>query len=105
MSVSSAARRPLGRTSLSVPAIGFGTSALGNMPDTYGYEVDPERGRATIRAILDGPVKFIDTSRNYGAGRSESLIGDVLRERGGLAADVVPTPEATPVAVIPHRWW
>lgn len=77
-------RKPLGKTKLSVPPIIFGTSGLGGMPGTYGYDVEGERGRETVRAILDGPVKFLDTSRAYGEGRSEERIGDVIRERGGL---------------------
>ncbi len=77
-------RRPLGRTGLQVTGICFGTSGLGNMPETYGYEVDEERARTTIRAIFDGPVNFLDTSNNYGLGRSEERIGTVIRERGGL---------------------
>lgn len=76
--------RPLGRTGLQVTEICFGASGLGNMPDTYGYEVGEERARATIRAILEGPVNFLDTSNNYGLGRSEARIGAVIRERGGL---------------------
>jgi D-threo-aldose 1-dehydrogenase len=54
------------------------------MPETYGYGVDEERARATIRAILHGPVNILDTSNNYGLGRSEERIGAVIRERGGL---------------------
>ena len=80
---------PLGRTGVRVPKIAFGTSGLGNMPDTYGYDVDEERARATIRAVFDGPAKFIDTSRNYGLGRSEERVGAVIRERGGLPEGVV----------------
>jgi D-threo-aldose 1-dehydrogenase len=74
----------LGRTDLMVTPICFGTSGLGHMPDTYGYDVDVERAKATIRAIFDGPVNFLDTSRIYGMGRSEERIGAVIRERGGL---------------------
>lgn len=74
----------IGRTGLVVPKLCFGTSGLGDMPDTYGYGVDEERAKATIRAIFDGPVTFLDTSRNYGLGRSEERIGAVIRERGGL---------------------
>jgi D-threo-aldose 1-dehydrogenase len=77
-------RRPIGPTGLMVPTISFGTSGLGDMPDTYGYAVDLERAKATVRAILDGPAPFIDTSRNYGFGRSEERVGAVIRERGGL---------------------
>jgi D-threo-aldose 1-dehydrogenase len=82
-------KAPVGQTGLKVPKIAFGTSGLGNMPDTYGYAVDEERARATIRAVIDGPVKFLDTSRNYGMGRSEERIGAVIRERGGLPEGAV----------------
>jgi len=75
---------PIGNTGLSVTPLCFGTSGLGNMPDTYGYEVDETRARATLQAIFDGPVNFLDTANNYGFGRSEQRIGDALRERGGL---------------------
>ncbi|MGR3290210.1 MAG: aldo/keto reductase [Paracoccaceae bacterium] len=71
-------------TGVEITELAFGTSGLGDMPDTYGYSVDVERAHATIRAIFDGPVNVIDSSRNYGFGRSEERIGDVIRERGGL---------------------
>ena len=74
----------LGRTALRVTKIAFGTSGLGDMPDTYGYRVEEDRARATIRAIFDGPANLLDTSRNYGFGRSEERVGAVIRERGGL---------------------
>ncbi len=76
--------RPIGNTGLAVTPLCFGTSGLGNMPDTYGYEVGEARARDTLRAIFDGPVNFLDTSNNYGFGRSEERIGAALRERGGL---------------------
>jgi len=75
---------PIGNTGLQVTPLCFGTSGLGNMPDTYGYEVDEARARATLHAIFDGPVNFLDTSNIYGMGRSEQRIGDAIRERGGL---------------------
>jgi D-threo-aldose 1-dehydrogenase len=79
----------LGRTGLTVTPLCFGASALGDMPDTYGYDVDAERAKATVRAIFDGKVNFLDTSRIYGMGRSEERIGAVIRERGGLPAGFV----------------
>lgn len=84
MTVDTLPKIPLGRTGLQVTKICFGSSGLGDMPDTYGYSVDVERALATIRAIFDGPVNFLDTSRIYGMGRSEERIGAVIRERGGL---------------------
>ncbi len=77
-------RRRIGETGLAVTPLSFGTSGLGNMPDTYGYEVDEARARATLHAIFEGPVNFLDTSNNYGFGRSEARIGAALAERGGL---------------------
>jgi D-threo-aldose 1-dehydrogenase len=74
----------LGRTKLNVSRLCFGTTSLSSMPDTYGYEVDAERARETVRAIFDGAINFLDTSRIYGFGRSEDLIGQVIRERGRL---------------------
>ena len=68
---------------LRVPKVAFGGSAIGDMPDTYGYAVNEERARRTIRAILALPDGIIDTSRNYGMGRSEERIGQVVRELGG----------------------
>lgn len=82
-------KRPIGRTGLSVTPLCFGMSALGDMPDTYGYTVDEDRARATVHAIIDSEVNFLDTSRNYGFGRSEERIGAVIRERGGLPDDFV----------------
>ncbi len=82
-------RRTLGRTGLTVTEICFGASALGGMPDTYGYDVSESRARETLRAIFDGPVNFLDTSRIYGFGRSEERIGAAIRERGGLPAGFV----------------
>ncbi len=74
----------LGRTGLSVTRLCFGLGPIGDMPDTYGYHVEAERARETVRAVFDSPVNFLDTSRNYGFGRSEERIGEVIRERGGI---------------------
>ena len=82
-------RTALGATGVSIPPLCFGTSALGDMPNTYGYGVDAERAHATIRRVLEGPLPFLDTSRNYGSGRSEARIGEVLRELGGLPEGAV----------------
>ena len=74
----------LGRTSLLVSRLCFGTSALADMPEAYGYGVEGDRAQATFRAIFDGPVNFIDTARIYGNGLAEDRIGAALREVGGL---------------------
>ena len=74
---------------LCITNICFGTSALGNMPETYGYAVEPSEAEETIQAIFQSPVNFMDTSRNYGMGRSEQLIGNVLKKIGGKPINFV----------------
>ncbi len=76
----------IGKAGIRVPRIAFGSSGLGGMPDTYGYDVDEERALATIRAVLALPDGFLDTSRLYGMGRSEARIGRVIAELGGWPA-------------------
>src|SRR5579883_195170 len=78
------ALRPLGFTGLQVTPICIGAAPLGNMPETFAYEVPEERALATVRAIFAGPFNFLDTAASYGDGESERRIGIVLREMGGL---------------------
>lgn len=82
-------QRPLGATGLAVTPLGVGCAPLGNMPDAFGYGVTQEQALATYRAILDGPLSFLDTAAAYGDGESERRLGIVLRERGGLPPGVV----------------
>lgn len=79
----------LGTTGLKVTALCIGCSALGNMPETFGYTVIEEQALATIRILLDGPVNFLDTAAAYGDGESERRLGLVLQERGGLPDGIV----------------
>ncbi|MSU91278.1 aldo/keto reductase [Rhodobacteraceae bacterium 2CG4] len=86
------------RLPFEVAAVCFGTSPLGSMPDTYGYEVPEAQARAAIHAMFDLRPSFVDTSRNYGMGRSEERLGAVIRERGGL-------PEGCVLATKLDRDW
>ncbi|MEM1375082.1 MAG: aldo/keto reductase [Pseudomonadota bacterium] len=67
-----------------ITPLAFGTSALGGMPDTYGHDVTETQARETLEAIFESGVNHLDTSNNYGAGRSEQRVGDAIRARGGL---------------------
>ena len=81
-------RHPLARADgVVLPPLAFGTTSLGNMPGTYGYEVDEARAHATVNAILDSPFPFLDTSRNYGQGESERRIGTALAQRRAAGSD------------------
>lgn len=71
--------RRLGRTNWNVSEIGFGAWAIGG---SWG-DVKEADARASVHAALDAGMTFIDTADVYGDGRSERIIRDVLRERGG----------------------
>lgn len=80
------ARRPFGATGIDVPPIAVGCAPLAGMPETFGYGVDEERARATVRAALGSELAYLDTAASYGDGESERRIGLVLRELGGVPA-------------------
>jgi D-threo-aldose 1-dehydrogenase len=75
--------RPLGVTGLAVTPLCIGTAILGSMPRLF-YEVSEEQALATLRAVFEGPINFLDTAGGYSAGESERRIGLAVRERGGL---------------------
>lgn len=77
-------RRALGTTGLLVGPLCVGCAPLGDMPEAFAYSVAEEQALATYRAILDGPINFLDTAASYGNGESERRLGLVLRERGGI---------------------
>lgn len=76
--------RTLGVTDLRVTPLSIGCAPLGNMPETFAYEVSEEQALETIRALFAGPINFIDTAASYGDGESERRLGLVIRELGGL---------------------
>jgi D-threo-aldose 1-dehydrogenase len=78
------ARREFGRTGLQVDPLCVGCAPLGDMPETFAYSVPEEQALATLRAVFDGRINFLDTAAWYGDGESERRIGLVLHELGGL---------------------
>ena len=69
--------RAFGQRDFNCSEIGFGAWAIGG---SWGAQADTD-SLATLHAALDRGVNFIDTAAGYGNGRSERLIGQVLRER------------------------
>lgn len=60
-----------------VSEVGFGAWAIGG---SWG-ETDDRESLAAMHAAVDAGVTFFDTADVYGDGRSEQLIGRLLRER------------------------
>jgi aryl-alcohol dehydrogenase-like predicted oxidoreductase len=80
---SSFARRPLGRTGLSVSPIGFGGFKIGRnqqikYPRAYDLPSDSEVG-GLLEGLLDLGINYIDTAPAYGL--SEERIGRLISQR------------------------
>jgi len=79
--------RQIGQTPLFTSTIIAGASPLGSMPGLYGYDVSDSAGVEFVRAVLQSPIRAIDTSNNYGNGTSERRIGTAIEEAGGVPDD------------------
>jgi aryl-alcohol dehydrogenase-like predicted oxidoreductase len=69
--------RELGRTGWQVSEISFGAWAIGG---SWGA-VDDATSRDALARAVDRGVNFIDTADVYGDGRSERLVGELVRAR------------------------
>ena len=80
--------RVLGRSGVQVSQLCFGTMS-------FGGDADPTTSAAMYRACRDAGINFFDTANNYNEGRSEEILGGLMRgEREDL---VVATKCFTPV--------
>jgi len=88
--------RNFGNTGLNVSEIGFGAWAIGS---SWGTQTDKD-SIAALHKGLDRGINFIDTAIGYGEGKSESIIGEVLKERNDdriiLATKIPPKPGPWP---------
>lgn len=66
--------RPIGKTNLSIPALGLGGAAFANL---YRPITDQE-AYDTVRLALDNGVRFFDTAPHYGQGVGEERLGRAL---------------------------
>ena len=71
-------RRFLGNTGVEVSEVGFGAWQIGA---DWGTEMPKELAISSLHAAVDAGINFIDTADVYGAGRSETIIGEFLKER------------------------
>lgn len=68
----------LPKTDLKISAIGLGTNAVGG--HNLYENLNEDDGKNLVRAALENGITFIDTADVYGKGRSEELVGEVLKE-------------------------
>ncbi|WP_338788735.1 aldo/keto reductase [Metabacillus sp. FJAT-53654] len=82
----------IGKTDLYVNPIGLGTNAVGghNLYPNLNEEV----GKDLVRSALNNGVNFLDTAFIYGPGRSEELVGEVIKESGKRSELIIATKGA-----------
>jgi len=69
--------RNLGNTGIKVSEVGFGAWQLGNEKD-WGKMTEDEAIHL-VRNAMDSGCTFFDTAPNYGAGKSEELLGKAFK--------------------------
>ncbi|WP_308663172.1 aldo/keto reductase [uncultured Actinobaculum sp.] len=63
--------RYVGRSGLTVSALGLGTL-------TWGRDTDAEEARGQLRAFVDAGGNFVDISPGFGAGAAERVLGELM---------------------------
>ncbi len=75
----------LGRTGLTVSRLVLGGYPFGGVNKAHGWDPWSVEGRqtaiGTVNHALDRGITYIDTAPSYGAGNSESIIGEVMKTR------------------------
>lgn len=69
-------KRRIGETGLEVTELGLGGASLAGIFS----RVSADQARATVARALEAGITYFDTAPQYGLGRSEHLVGDVLRD-------------------------
>jgi aryl-alcohol dehydrogenase-like predicted oxidoreductase len=88
--------RKLGRTNFEVSEMGYGAWGIGGTQWLGGSDGE---SLAALRRSIELGLNFIDTALAYGAGHSEQLVGQVVREAGGriyVATKVPPKNQLWP---------
>lgn len=92
--------RKLGQSGLFVSELCLGTMTFGGTSGIWGQvgKLGQDEADALVKTALDAGVNFLDTANTYADGRSEEILGQVLRNLGVARDDVViATKVAAPV--------
>jgi aryl-alcohol dehydrogenase-like predicted oxidoreductase len=81
----------LGNTGLDVSRLCLGTMGFGDPKKWSNWVLEQDEARPVILHALEKGVNFFDTANVYSAGRSEEIVGTVLREAGNRDELVVAT--------------
>lgn len=71
-------KREIGKTGLLVNPIGLGANSVGG--HNLFSNLSDQTGKEIVKTAIEHGINLIDTAYSYGKGRSEELIGEVLKE-------------------------
>lgn len=75
--------RFLGRSGLKVSALSFGSWV------TFGEQVDEDLATECMKEAYDAGVNFFDNAEAYAAGKSETVMGNIIKKMGWKRSDLV----------------
>jgi voltage-dependent potassium channel beta subunit len=75
--------RFLGKTGLKVSALSFGSWV------TFSEQVDKKVASNCMKTAYDFGVNFFDNAEGYAAGKSESMMGEIIKDFGWKRSDLV----------------
>jgi voltage-dependent potassium channel beta subunit len=75
--------RHLGSSGLNVSALSYGSWV------TFGDQVDTERAAECMQIAYDHGVNFFDNAEAYAGGKSERMMGQIIRDKGWDRSDLV----------------
>lgn len=75
--------RHLGRSGLKVSALSYGSWV------TFGDQIDTDLAAECMEVAYDHGVNFFDNAEAYAGGQSETMMGEIIREKGWDRTDLV----------------
>ncbi len=75
--------RFLGKSGLKISALSFGSWV------TFGDQIDEDVAYESMKAARDAGVNYFDNAESYAEGRSETMMGNILKKAGWKRSDLV----------------
>ena len=75
--------RFLGRSGLKVSSLSFGSWV------TFGEQIDEDVAYNSMKAAYDAGVNFFDNAEAYAGGKSETMMGNIIKKAGWKRSDLV----------------
>jgi aryl-alcohol dehydrogenase-like predicted oxidoreductase len=91
----------LGSANLTVSRLGLGTMGVGH-PSWREWVLDEDASRQIVKRALDLGINLIDTCDFYSLGKSEEVIGRLMREFVGRSEVVLATKVGNPMGKGPN---